>query len=165
MENEVMDNQVVAPAPRHGFISFCLWFTIICCVITAIIAIAALADGQELESRAAALAENSQGEISYDTALNHGIAAMVVVIILVFVNIISSFLLLKRKKIGFKLAIYAGLTYLIYDIVHSLIMGVDIKPTLFVLSFYVIGFVIAIAILYGILHIRKNGVSYWSQLK
>lgn len=163
MENEVTENQVVTQAPRHRFISFWLWLTIICCLSAAIIVISGLADGQELEIRAAAMA--AQGDISYDTALNHGIAAMVVVIILLFVNIVASFMLLNRKKMGFKMAIYAALAYVIYSIVHSLIMGADIAHTLFVLSFYVVGFVIAIAILYGILHIRKNGVSYWSQLK
>ena len=165
VEQEVMEPQVSEPQellPRHGFVTFWLWLSMVFSAIVAIFMIVGLADGKVVRENAYAI--NSE-TISYNAALSHVTFMAVMMLILVLVHIFARFLLLGGKKLGFKIEVFAPIAFTIYMIIHQLILGASIKGIIFFAVFYAVGFGVAIAVLYAILNIRKNGVPYWSQLK
>ena len=167
VEQEVMEPQVSEPQellPRHGFVTFWLWLSMVFSAIVAIFMIVGLADGKVVREHAYDMAIHSE-TISYNAALNHVTVIIVMMLILVLVHIFARFLLLGGKKLGFKIEVFAPIAFTIYMIIHQLILGASIKGIIFFAVFYAVGFGVAIAVLYAILNIRKNGVPYWSQLK
>ena len=167
MENEFKENEVQVnegmKAPRHGFVTFWLWLGVVVGAFAAIIAISGLANDAETSKRAMEMAASS--EMSYQSIYNQMTITMVITLIICLVQTFAYALLLGRKKLGFKLMVYAAAAYIIWSVIQGFMLGGNIKGIMLLLVAYIIGFAISLAILYGILHIRKDGISYWSQLR
>jgi predicted nucleic acid-binding Zn ribbon protein len=69
------------------------------------------------------------------------------------IGIAGLVLLLRWKKIGFPLIVISYIIGFVFASIFGMIVG----------SFF--GSIIGIAIIYGILHLRKNGKTAWEQLK
>lgn len=133
---------------RHGFVTFWLWLMM---VLNAVFAIGGLAY---------VIGDITHASSSRNYLSNYAFAEGIVQTVLCIINIYGAYLLLKWKKKGFTIFEITIGILLIMQCFYAGLMhewGFIVTP--------VIGSLIAIGILYGILQIRKNGVSCWSQLK
>jgi hypothetical protein len=123
------------PKQRHGFVT--TWL-ILLIIINSIVALVYLFLGDTI-------AQNLQGEISNPILL--------FLALLCTANVIFAVLLLKWKKIGFFGYIISGAVALIVN----LNIGIGIAQS--------IRGLIGIAVLYGILQIKKDNISAWENLE
>ena len=149
-----MENQ--EQKQRHGFISFWLWLMIIANIISGIYSIC----NHNIAIWAYASAEMAQ-QFFY---VNHSVAdfysyALIGMGCLALVNAASAILLLKWNKIGFWMIVATSAVNLCIMIAFGCKGG----WTGAVLQ-SMAGAVLGPVILYLILHIKKEGVSCWSQL-
>lgn len=78
-----------------------------------------------------------------------------------FLSVIAVIQLMNWKRAGYSLLVTSAFFVFLLSAGVTLYNGGDS----FFIAIGLIGFLLGIFILYGILHIRKNGVSFWSQLE
>ena len=161
-----MEEQI-APK-RHGFITFWLWLG----VVLGIMGFIGLLVGiSSLNTVPNPLTYDSWEDFEYALwRYEHASSLTTLFIfyaIVCLADAVASFLLLQRKKIGFKIRIGAAGVSVILAFVYGLSIAQKAGVGLAFGSAIgtAIGAAIGIGILYAILNIRKEGVPYWNQLQ
>ena len=172
-ENEVQEQFAGWHYPeRHGFVTFWLWFGIICSIVSCV-------TGCMTASSISNLGEYGMQLIVYGYDITNVVGLlqkasnimMTTTIIGSICTIIGYAMLLKWKKAGFWLMIIASVIIFGVDFYALSVMSdayteiglsVDYK-SLIVKSILIT--LVSWGLLWAILHIKKDGVSCWSQLE
>ena len=157
---------------RHGFVTFWLWFGIICNIISTPISILFYQSLKNFGEYGISLIMQGVEIQSYMNAVSgHALVLQVGAFINAVLLIVGYWQLLNWKKWGFYLNAFVGVAFGIINILmmyfigqEYLNVGLIIFPPLQLFS-VAIGVVVSILIHWAILQIRKYGVSCWDQLK
>ncbi|MDE5561679.1 MAG: hypothetical protein K2J00_07785 [Bacteroidaceae bacterium] len=156
---------------RHGFVTFWLWFCIVC---SALSGVQGLLMGSQLSSLGYYATGLAASGIDYSHAYGQLQDASMILsgqaVIGFICNVVGYVMLLNWKKAGFYVLIVASIVLscvgvyameLISDAYSEIGRYVS---SMSLNSIMVFGSVFGWILLWAILQIKKNGVSYWSQL-
>lgn len=158
---------------RHGFITFWLWLGIIVNIISTPIGLISLNNIKNLGSYGMQMAAWGVNLDELTGSLGTYILIWEVILVISAILAIIGFIkLLNWKKFGFWLnacvSVVSGATGLIMAHLVSqeyAKLGMILDSTYFSAPMTIFNIAVGILVLWAVLQIRKNGVSYWKQLE
>ena len=135
---------------RHGFVSFWIWLNIVIDGFFSIFFIATVYDRLNLLF-------SSHPSVSDAIGVVVGSCSPALVVICMVVSLI---MILKWKKLGFTIYLIASIAALAFSIIA--LITTESYPEFWDIIIYS---VISLVALYGVLQIKKNGVSCWTILE
>ncbi len=157
---------------RAGFITFWLWLGIIANIFSVISSVIQYQNLKNLGVYGMELISAGYDISGFSNTMTIYVIIMQAIAVISAILLIAGYrALLKWRKSGFRTivltTIFIGLVQMVVMFLiqqQYLTLGLSIYPIVTLVIYYVT-MIFSIVLLWGILHIKKNGVSCWSQLE